>query len=111
MSTGCAAIHTLQNPNREDIGPKQLHYLPCYVQQGKKNVKPGPGMAFNLEHGSILFEASAVEFHGATRVHQPNFYNPLRFASICFCALVCDVPNHGHGIKSRSQEWNKKFHM
>ena len=111
LPTGCTGINTFDNPNREQVGPRQLHFLPCYVQSGRTNVKPGPGMALHLEHGSLLFEASAIEFHGATRVHEPNFYNPQRFAAISFCALVCDVPNHGHGISKRSKEWRKKFHM
>ena len=107
MPNGCTAIMTFDNPCRKKVGFRQLDYLPCYVQSGRTNVNPGPGMALHLEHGSILFDASTMEFHGATRVHQPNFYDPQQFVAVCFCALVCDVPNHGHGTSSRSKEWNK----
>ena len=111
LSTGCAAIHTLQNPNKSGKGHRQLHFLPCYAQLGvvHKKLNPGAGIAFHLEHGSVLLEASAVEYHGATGVQDPNFYDPLRFASVCFCALVCDLPDHGFGTGARPQEWKEKF--
>ena len=110
LSIGCAAIHTLQNPTKLGKGQRQLHFLPCYVQLGNcEKINEGPGIAFHLEHGSVLLEASAVEYHGATRVEDPNFYDPLRFASVCFCALVCDLPNHGYGTGSRNEEWKTKF--
>lgn len=103
MSRGCAAIQTMQNPTKPIIGDRQLHFLPCYMQSHVKGANPGPGIALFLEHGSILMEASAVEFHGATRVHKPNFYDPQRIASVCFCANVCDLPNHGHGRSTNNK--------
>ena len=108
---GVAAIHTHQNLDKEVVGQRQLHYLPCYREvNGDPNANPGPGIAFFLEDGSVLLEASAVEYHGATRVARPNFYDPLRLATVCFCALVCDLPDHGHGTGARDEAWKERHH-
>ena len=111
FSGGCAGILTLENAKKKLVGERQLHYLPLFRQVGgPPNSNPGPGIAFHLEDSSVLLEASAVEFHGATRVEQPNFYNPFRLAAVCFCALFCDLPFHGHGVGSRDEIWKLKHH-
>jgi hypothetical protein len=50
LSTGCAAIHTLQNPNKCGKGQRQLHFLPCYAHLGvvHKQLNHGAGITFKL---------------------------------------------------------------
>ncbi len=69
------------------------------------------GLAFELEHGSVLIESAKHENHATTALENPDRSNPTRIGLVFYQHKNLIYPNHGLGeLKARDFDKMTKYY-